>query len=90
MGRIHGGAALGPRRQGRNGLRWQHTGSKVDADTWIQPQSEPTPRQADAVVKESPYLELDIKQEGASFMGSKPPLAEIYKKPDGSIFFTVV
>ena len=65
-------------------------GSKVDADTWIQPQSEPTPRQADAVVKESPYLELDIKQEGASFMGSKPPLAEIYKKPGGSIFLTVV
>lgn len=30
-------------------------GSKVDADTWIQPQSEPTPRQADAVVKESPH-----------------------------------
>jgi len=36
------------------------------------------------------YLELDIKQEGASFMGSKPPLAEIYKKPGGSIFLTVV
>ena len=65
-------------------------GSKIDADAWIQPQPEPTPRQADAVVKESPYLQLDIKLEGATFMGSNPPLAEIHKKPDGSTFLTAV
>ena len=63
-------------------------GSKIDADAWIQPQPEPTPRQADAVVKESPYLQLDIKREGAAFMGSNPPLAEIHKKPDGSTLLT--
>ena len=65
-------------------------GSKIDADAWIQPQPEPTPRQADAVVKESPYLQLDIKREGAAFMGSNPPLAEIHQKPDGSTFLTAV
>ena len=42
--------------------------SKMDAEAWLQAQPEPTSRQADAVVEESPYLELDIKQEaGAAF-----------------------
>ena len=82
------GDEAGARRQRRVAMGC--AGSKIDADAWIQPQPEPTPRQADAVVKESPYLQLDIKREGAAFMGSSPPLAEIHKKPDGSTFLTAV
>ena len=85
---VCGGDEAGARRQRR--VATGCAGSKIDADAWIQPQPEPTPRQADAVVKESPYLQLDIKREGAAFMGSSPPLAEIHKKPDGSTFLTAV
>ena len=46
--------------------KWGAQPARWIAEAWLQAHPEPTPRQADAVVEESPYLELDIKQEAAA------------------------